>query len=121
MRNNFSRLALMGALLVIASALGVRAFATAAPAARVTDATTKGVIQPPGFPTVLICGLPAARAGDSALSQVQTGPVLVPAPTTIVGGSATVLIGGKPAARSGDSTANGDRIVGGCPTVIIGP
>jgi len=39
----------------------------------------------------------------------------------IVVGSPTVLIGGKPAARSGDVTASGDRIVVGCPTVVIGP
>lgn len=68
--------------------------------------------MPPAAVTVLIGGLPAARMGDMA---VCAGPIDV-----IVKGSATVLIGGKPAARMGDLTAHGGRIVGGCPTVIIG-
>lgn len=71
-----------------------------------------GPILPPGAPTVLIGGMPAARVGDMA---VCTGP-----PDTIVAGSATVLIGGMPAARMGDSTAHGGVIVLGLPTVLIG-
>jgi uncharacterized Zn-binding protein involved in type VI secretion len=71
-----------------------------------------GPILPPGDPTVLIAGMPAARVGDMATC---TGP-----PDSIVMGSATVLIGGKPAARMGDLTAHGGTIVAGCPTVIIG-
>jgi len=71
-----------------------------------------GPIIPPGSPTVLIGGMPAARVGDMA---VCTGP-----PDAIIAGSATVLIGGMPAARLGDSTAHGGTIVAGCPTVIIG-
>ena len=71
-----------------------------------------GPVLPPGEPTVLIGGLPAARVGDMATC---TGP-----PDTIIKGSATVLIGGMPAARMGDSTAHGGTIVAGCPTVIIG-
>lgn len=71
-----------------------------------------GPILPPGEPTVLIAGMPAARVGDMATC---TGP-----PDTIVMGSGTVMIGGKPAARMGDSTAHGGSIVLGCPTVIIG-
>jgi len=70
-----------------------------------------GPVLPPGCPTVLICGMPAARVGDM---MVCTGP-----PDTIVVGSATVLIGGMPAARMGDSTAHGGVIIMGCPTVII--
>jgi uncharacterized Zn-binding protein involved in type VI secretion len=70
-----------------------------------------GPVLPPGCPTVLIGGLPAARVGDML---VCTGP-----PDTIVSGSATVLIGGMPAARMGDSTAHGGVIILGCPTVII--
>jgi uncharacterized Zn-binding protein involved in type VI secretion len=65
-----------------------------------------------GAPTVLIGGLPAARAGDSCTC---VGP-----PDTIAKGSATVLIGGMPAARVGDPTAHGGSIVLGCPTVRIG-
>ena len=71
-----------------------------------------GPILPPGKPTVLIGGLPAACVGDMC---VCVGP-----PDSIVAGSGTVLIGGKPAARMGDSTAHGGTIILGCPTVIIG-
>ena len=71
-----------------------------------------GPVMPPGCPTVLIGGMPAARVGDML---VCTGP-----PDTIIKGSATVLIGGMPAARMGDTTAHGGTIVAGCPTVIIG-
>lgn len=70
-----------------------------------------GPILPPGCPTVLIGGLPAARVSDMC---VCTGP-----PDVIVMGSTTVLIGGLPAARMGDSTAHGGTIVMGCFTVII--
>lgn len=71
-----------------------------------------GPILPPGSPTVLIGGMPAAT-----LSNMCTcvGP-----PDTIVKGSATVLIGGMPAARLGDTTAHGGTIVVGLPTVMIG-
>lgn len=71
-----------------------------------------GPILPPGCPTVLIGGMPAARMGDMATC---VGP-----PDTIILGSMTVLIGGKPAARLGDSTAHGGAIILGCPTVMIG-
>jgi uncharacterized Zn-binding protein involved in type VI secretion len=71
-----------------------------------------GPILPPGEPTVLIGGMPAARVGDMATC---TGP-----PDSIAMGSATVLIGGMPAARMGDVTAHGGTIVAGCPTVLIG-
>src|SRR6056297_953580 len=71
-----------------------------------------GTILPPGEPTVMIGGVPAARVGDSATC---VGP-----PDSIVKGSGTVLIGGMPAARMGDSTAHGGAITIGCPTVIIG-
>lgn len=93
----------------------------ATPAARITGATTQGQILPPGAPTVLICGLPAARVGDSATSFVLNGPVSVPTTVTIATGSPTVLIAGKSAARVGDTTTNGDKIIAGCPTVVIGP
>jgi uncharacterized Zn-binding protein involved in type VI secretion len=71
-----------------------------------------GPILPPGCPTVLIGGLPAARVSDMLTC---VGP-----PDVIVLGSFTVLIGGLPAARMGDMTAHGGVIVGPCcPTVII--
>ena len=71
-----------------------------------------GPILPPGEPTVLIGGLPAARVGDLCSC---TGP-----PDSIVAGSGTVLIGGMPAARLGDSTAHGGSIIVGEFTVLIG-
>ncbi len=73
---------------------------------------TGGPVLPPGTPTVLIGGQPAATVGDMCMCS---GP-----PDSIVKGSATVLIGGKPAARQGDTTAHGGSITAGCATVIIG-
>ena len=76
------------------------------PAARVSDMHTcpmqdptpvgpkphvGGPIIPPGYPTVLIGGVPAARVGDMVAC---VGP-----PDSIIKGSATVMIGGMPAAR----------------------
>ncbi len=98
-----------------------------APAARMGDATAHGGTIVVGFPMVLIGGQPAARVGDMHVCPMQTpavppiphvgGPILPP-------GGITVLIGGMPAARMGDmATCVGppDSIVGGCPTVLIGP
>lgn len=94
------------------------------PAARITDMHTcpmvspgpvphvGGPILPPGEPTVMIGGMPAARVGDMATC---VGP-----PDTIALGSATVMIGGMPAARLGDMTSHGGSIIMGCPTVNIG-
>jgi uncharacterized Zn-binding protein involved in type VI secretion len=66
-------------------------------------------ILPPGAPTVLIAGLPAARMGDTC------------GPDVIVLGSATVLIGGMPAARITAPTAGGGLVLPpGAPTVLIG-
>jgi len=70
-----------------------------------------GPILPPGAPTVLIGGLPAARVGDMATC---VGP-----PDSIVKGSAKVFIGGMPAARMGDTTAHGGVVMGGYPPVNI--
>ncbi len=86
------------------------------PAARVTDmivsTATQGVptpIIPPGAPTVLIAGLPAARLGDTCGADA------------IIKGSASVMIGGMPAARVADPTASGGAIMPpGAPTVLIG-
>jgi uncharacterized Zn-binding protein involved in type VI secretion len=71
-----------------------------------------GPIISPGAPTVLIGGLPAARATDMA---VCVGP-----PDMIAMGSTTVLIGGLPAARMMDPCGHGGQIVLGCPLVLIG-
>jgi len=93
------------------------------PAARITDMHTCPMVDPgpkphvggpivTGAPTVIICNLPAARVGDTAIC---IGP-----PDTIAQGEPSVIICGKPAARLGDKTAHGGVIVGGCPTVLIG-
>ena len=93
------------------------------PAARVGDMHTcpmvtgvvphvGGPLLPPGCPTVLIGGMPAARVSDMATC---VGP-----PDVIALGSMTVMIGGMPAARMGDMTAHGGVIVVGYPTVMIG-
>lgn len=71
-----------------------------------------GPVLPPGVPTVLIGGMPAATATSMCTC---VGP-----PDTIALGSMTVLIGNKPAARMGDMTAHGGTIVVGCPLVLIG-
>jgi uncharacterized Zn-binding protein involved in type VI secretion len=71
-----------------------------------------GPILPPGCPTVLIGGQPAARSTDMCTC---VGP-----PDVIAMGSPTVLIGGLMAARIGDTTAHGGVITLGCPTVLIG-
>ena len=70
-----------------------------------------GPILPPGVPTVIIGGLPAATVGSMCTC---VGP-----PDSIVMGSTKVMIGGRPAARMGDQTAHGGVIVGGYPGVII--
>ncbi len=95
------------------------------PAARITDMHTcpmvdpasgvphvGGPILPPGCPTVLIGGMPAACVGDPALC---VGP-----PDVIVSGAFNVLVGGRPAARMGDPTAHGGLIVVGYPPVLVG-
>jgi uncharacterized Zn-binding protein involved in type VI secretion len=71
-----------------------------------------GPVIPPGCPTVLIGGMPAARVGDMLTC---VGP-----PDSIVMGSSTVMICGAPAAHVGDSTAHGGIIILGCFTVLIG-
>lgn len=71
-----------------------------------------GPIVGPGAPTVLIGKMPAAVVGDMC---VCVGP-----PDTIAKGSGTVMVSKKPAARMLDSTAHGGKIMGCCPTVLIG-
>lgn len=95
------------------------------PAARVGDMCAHGgVIIPPGVPTVLIGGMPAATVTSMHVCPMVTvliphvsGPILPP-------GVPTVLIGGMPAATVGDMlTCVGppDAIIPpGCPTVLIG-
>ena len=72
-----------------------------------------GPILPPGCPTVLIGGMPAARATDMCMC---VGP-----PDLIAMGSPTVLIGGMPAARMTSTCGHGGTVIVGCPLVLIGP
>lgn len=91
------------------------------PAARVGDPTGHpGVISPPGVPTVLIAGMPAATVGTPHACSMP--PPAGPHPPTPIAppGCPTVLIGGRPAARLGDLSACGAPIVMGAPTVLIG-
>lgn len=92
------------------------------PAARLGDMHTcplvTGTVPHVGGPiaggaaTVLIEGLPAARATDMATCA---GP-----PDTLLPGSGTVMIAGLPAARMGDTTAHGGTIILGAASVMIG-
>jgi uncharacterized Zn-binding protein involved in type VI secretion len=70
-----------------------------------------GPILPPGVPTVIIGGMPAATVGSMCTC---VGP-----PDSIIMGSMKVMIGGRPAARLGDQTAHGGVIVMGFPKVNI--
>jgi uncharacterized Zn-binding protein involved in type VI secretion len=82
------------------------------PMMTVLDPHVAGPILPPGCPTVLIGGLPAARVGDMC---VCVGP-----PDVIAMGSFTTLIGSMPAAQLGSLTAHGGTVILGCFTVLIG-
>ena len=89
-------------------------------AARVGDPTGHpGVIGPPGVPTVLIGGQPAATVGTPHICSFPP-PAVHPPSTILPPGCPTVLIGGMPAARMGDVAGCGAPIVFGAPTVLIG-
>ena len=97
-------------------------------AARVGDMTSHGTpLGPgPGFPTVLIGGMPAWRAGSDFHACPLATPAVPPVPHVggvVSVGSPTVLIGGLPAARQGDTIVESgppNAITMGCPTVMIG-
>jgi uncharacterized Zn-binding protein involved in type VI secretion len=88
------------------------------------------MIIPPGAPTVLIGGMPAATMTSQTMPCMLPG--CIPAgPGMVIKGSATVLIGGLPAARVGDQTLHASCVAPipsptgmimppGCPTVMIG-
>src|SRR4051794_19070138 len=77
-----------------------------------------GVIMPPGCPTVLIGGQPAARVTDLGLCVSPAGPDTIPNPILV--GSPTVLIGGLPAAFLGSAMAHpGSEVTGGSPPVGV--
>jgi uncharacterized Zn-binding protein involved in type VI secretion len=76
--------------------------------------------MPPGCPTVLIGGQPAARVGDLGLCASPAGPDMLPNPIAV--GAMTVLIGGQPAAYLGSAmTHPGSEVVEGYPQVEVGP
>ena len=90
-------------------------------AARVGDHTSHGgVVVPPGVPTVLVGGMPAAVVGTATTCPAQWSPGVPHGVSIVTGGSSTVLVGGRPAARAGDETTCGAAVVHGCPTVVIG-
>ena len=91
-------------------------------AARVGDLTPHpGAIIPPGCPTVLIGGLPAARVGDMHTCTFPPPGRTAPAVADLPPGVPTVLIGGMPAAVVGSMSGCGAPILPpGCPTVMIG-
>ena len=86
------------------------------PAARSGDrhscAHNGGPIKHPGCSSVIVCGKPAARAGDAAFCNAPGDMITM--------GEPTVLIGGQMAARMGDPTASGGVITGGADCVLIG-
>lgn len=89
-------------------------------AARVGDLTGHpGVLGPPGVPTVLICGAPAATVGTPHVCSFPP-PAVHPPSVVLPPGSATVLVGGLPAARVGDLAGCGSPVVVGALTVSIG-
>lgn len=95
------------------------------PAARVGDLTSHGTpLGPgPGYPTVMIGGQPAWRAGSDmhACPLVDVGKPHIGG--TVAIGSVTVKIGGLPAARQGDMVVEAgvpNMIAMGFPTVNIG-
>jgi len=65
-----------------------------------------------GSPNVITGGMPQARVGDKAICCCPPG--------TISAGSSGVIVNGKAAARLTDTTAHGEKIIMGCPTVLIG-
>lgn len=78
-----------------------------------------GTISGPGVATVLICGKPAAVAGDMHVCSLPP-PGHLPTVSPFPAGSSTVLIAGRPAVRVGDVCGCGASAIIGQPTVFIG-
>ena len=96
------------------------------PQARITDIHTGPCtmgsplpIMPPGAPTVIVSGLPAARVTDLCLGMIAPPAANFP-PHPIAMGSFTVLIQKMPAAKLGSLCSLGGTIVLGAPTVLTG-
>jgi uncharacterized Zn-binding protein involved in type VI secretion len=95
------------------------------PAARVGDLTSHGTpLGPgPGYPTVLIGGQPAWRAGSDFHACPLVNGVQPHVGGTVAVGSTTVLIGGQQAARLGDiivEPGGPNAIAAGASNVLIG-
>lgn len=95
------------------------------PAARVGDTTSHGTpLAPgPGYPTVLIGGQPAWRAGSDTHACPLVDGVKPHVGGVVAKGSVTVKIGGLPAVRQGDMVVEAGApnvIAMGAPTVLIG-
>jgi uncharacterized Zn-binding protein involved in type VI secretion len=100
------------------------------PAARINDPVAHPIpplLSPgPGSPNVLIGGMPAWRGlVDIHNCGTPSGPTAPPhGPGTVIDGSSTVLINGSPACCMGctimEAVGPPNKIVGGCPTVLIG-
>ena len=95
------------------------------PAARLGDLTSHGTpLGPgPGYPTVMITGQPAWRAGSDTHACPLVDGVKPHVGGVVAVGSFTVMIGGLPAARQGDLVVEAgapNAIALGAPTVMIG-
>jgi uncharacterized Zn-binding protein involved in type VI secretion len=88
-------------------------------AARVGDTTNHGgTIVGPGVATVLICGKPAAVAGDTHICSLPPSGHQ-PTASVFPAGSSAVLINNRPALRISDACICGAMAAVGEPTVLI--
>jgi uncharacterized Zn-binding protein involved in type VI secretion len=91
-----------------------------ASAVRVGDISDHGgTVVGPGVATVLICGMPAAVAGDVHVCSLPPSGHQ-PTASPFAAGSTVVTIGGRPALRTTDTCACGAKALLGAPTVTIG-
>ena len=90
------------------------------PAAKTAEETTKATAATSMSSTIM------SSAGGADIHNCAT-PLPIPphGPGVVIDGSATVLINGLPACRMGDTIVEAvgppNKIMKGCPTVLIGP
>jgi uncharacterized Zn-binding protein involved in type VI secretion len=90
------------------------------PAAKTAEETAKATAATSMSSTIM------SSAGGADIHNCAT-PLPIPphGPGVVIDGSATVLINGLPACRMGDTIVEAvglpNKIVKGCPTVLIGP
>jgi uncharacterized Zn-binding protein involved in type VI secretion len=91
-------------------------------AAKAAEETTKGTFATQNGTLI---NQVATSGGADVHSCSMPLPMPPHGPGVITDGSATVLINGAPATRQGDTIQEAvgpaDKVVGGCPTVLIGP